>query len=88
MTNPTEKKEAKFYVAHTKKFQSAIDSTGTSKSQIATSGKLSLETLNKALKGGKVSRVKANGIINGLSEHGYKCVLSEIFHEWQEEATQ
>lgn len=63
---------AKYYKADVEKLESAISSTGKFKTQIASAGELSKEVLNKALKGLRVSRAKADGICNGLNHHGCK----------------
>lgn len=66
---------SKYYVADVEKLQKAIDSTCTSKSQIASSGKMATDTLNKALKGKRVIKAKANGIVSGLKTHGCSPTL-------------
>lgn len=73
--------DAKFYVADAEKLKSAIDATGVSKSAIARAGKLSNEVLRKATKGERVSRVKAHGIYNGLTHHGYNGTMKDIFNK-------
>lgn len=63
------KKNTKFFIGKNPELQTAIDKTGIAKSVIARSGKLSTPILNKALKGLKISSVKAYGIINGINIH-------------------
>jgi len=77
-------KNGKFYSANVEKLQSAIDSTGVSRSEIAAAGKLSRETLKKALDGKRITRAKANGIINGLKAHGFNGELNDLFSEIHE----
>lgn len=73
-----------FYIADVDKLESAIDSTGASISLIAVSGKLSRDTLNNARNGKRISKAKANGIVNGLNING--CAppieLQDIFSEY------
>jgi lambda repressor-like predicted transcriptional regulator len=76
--------EPNFYKADIKKLLAAIDSTGKSKSQIASAGELSPDTLNKALKGGRVIRAKANGICKALLSFGAKEAKRELLFPHEE----
>ncbi|MCP4991843.1 MAG: hypothetical protein GY928_39025 [Colwellia sp.] len=71
------------YLADISKLENAIDSTGVSASVIAVSGKLSRDTLNNARNGKRISKPKANGIVNGLNINGCnpKVELLDIFGE-------
>jgi hypothetical protein len=66
------KESANLYTADTAKLQKAIDSTGESKSKIASKGQMSADTLNKAIKGKRIQRSKANGVCKGLNAFGCK----------------
>jgi DNA-binding phage protein len=59
-----------FWKARIPALLKAIEATGTSRSQIATAGGLSAETLKRAIDGQRVIDAKANGIVKGLKTHG------------------
>lgn len=61
---------AMFWKARIPALNKAIEATGTSRSQIASAGGLSPETLKRALDGQRVIDAKANGIVKGLKSHG------------------
>jgi hypothetical protein len=57
---------AQFWKANVPALEQAIEEAATSRSQIATAGELSADTLRKALAGHRISDAKANGIVKGL----------------------
>jgi lambda repressor-like predicted transcriptional regulator len=59
-----------FWKARIPALLKAIETTGTSRSQIASAGGLSAETLKRAIDGKRIIDAKANGIIKGLKRHG------------------
>ncbi|CAC9620735.1 hypothetical protein [uncultured Gammaproteobacteria bacterium] len=71
------------YKGDIKKLKKAFDSTSVGAGAVATSGKMSVNTVKKILKGegDGVLEVKANGMINGLNENGAKpkVVFDDIF---------
>lgn len=64
-----------FYVV-TDKLVEVIEEAVVPKAQIARDGKLSKETLAKAIKGKRITRAKANGILKGLKENHSEMNLS------------
>ena len=75
------KNSFKFYKADLAKLEAAIESTGKFPTEIASAGKLGRDTLKNARDGKRVSKVKADGICNGLNFHGCKpkAVREELF---------
>lgn len=71
------------YKGDTKKLSKLMDSTSVGYGAIATSGKMSVNTVKKILRGegNGVEKVKANGMINGLNAHGAKpkAIFDDIF---------
>lgn len=72
---------SRYWIAKKDALREAINTTSVSDSAICVSGKLTAETLRKALKGERVMRSKATGIVNGLNQNDAnpKVKLEDIF---------
>lgn len=71
----------KFYKADTAKLEKAIESTGKFPTEIASAGGLGKDTLKNARDGKRVTKVKADGICNGLNHYSCKpkAVRDDLF---------
>jgi hypothetical protein len=68
-----------FWKAEVAALKKAIDQAATSRSQIASAGGLSADTLKKALDGLRISDAKANGIVKGLKTFGVLVAKETLF---------
>jgi hypothetical protein len=67
----SEKKTAKLWKPNVPAIQKTFDSTGDSKSKIASAGNMNQKTFNKCFKhNAKLILAKANGVVNGLNNCG------------------
>lgn len=76
---PPHRQMVQFWKANIDALFQAIEEAAASRRQIASAGKLSADTLKKALDGHRISDAKANGIIKGLKTFSVNAEKVKLF---------